>query len=522
MQTILLTGATDGIGLALAHHYHKQGCRLILIGRRALTSLQDPIFTTETYCRADLADSHCTAQISAWLHDHQVTELNLVLHNAALGYVGKIAEQSPESIRDLMQVNLWTPIALSHLLFPYVARAKGKFGFISSVVAGLPGPDYAVYTATKTALEGFVRSWRVELAAEKSPIRLQLLRPGATRTNMHEKSGADPGELGVDRFPAVERVALALAAALAGNQPIFTVGMSNRILYRSGHTFPNMLDGTLRRFRKHPTTPPSVTENVQSTRHCVITGAADGIGRALAHAFAAAGYSITGIDIDEERANAVATALATTGSDIHFIQADLAALETLPQIATAFDERPPIDVLIHNAGISAVGPFVDSNLARQQAVLAINFTAPLLLTTALLQQNRLSTTATYVFLSSLSHYMSYPGATVYAASKDGVASYARSLHVANPVVDGPRAHHVLTVFPGPTRTAHARRYSPDNSREAKRMSPEVLAQLIFKAVHAKRRTLIPGVSNRAAALVGNLLPPLAEQLMQWTIYDRLR
>jgi len=99
-------------------------------------------------------------------------------------------------------------------------------------------------------------------------------------------------------------------------------------------------------------------------------------------------------------------------------------------------------------------------------VLAVNLTAPLHLTGALLQAGKIAPGGSLVFVSSLSRLLSYPGAAVYAASKDGLASYARSLAVAL----APQKMHVLTVYPGPTRTAHARRYSPDNSREARRGS----------------------------------------------------
>jgi hypothetical protein len=80
---------------------------------------------------------------------------------------------------------------------------------------------------------------------------------------------------------------------------------------------------------------------------------------------------------------------------------------------------------------------------------------------------------------------------------------------------------VLTVFPGPTRTAHARRYSPDNRREQRRMAPDLLAELIAGAVECGQSSLIPGVANRLVAALGRLAPPLAETLMRRTIFERL-
>ena len=172
-------------------------------------------------------------------------------------------------------------------------------------------------------------------------------------------------------------------------------------------------------------------------------------------------------------------------------------------------------MLVHNAGINCVAPFARSDLARQQAVLDVNLRAPLQLTAALLRADKVARGGTLVFVSSLSRFVSYPGAAVYGASKDGLASYARSLAVAL----APQNINVLVVYPGPTRTAHARRYSPDNRREARRMPPEVLAAAIYRAVERRQRTLIPGFGNQVFAFVGRWLPAPVEWAMKKTLLN---
>ena len=98
-----------------------------------------------------------------------------------------------------------------------------------------------------------------------------------------------------------------------------------------------------------------------------------------------------------------------------------------------------------------------------------------------------------------------------------MAAYARSIRVGL-AASGMR---VLTVYPGPTRTAHARRYSPDNRREARRMPPEVLAAHVLAAVQAGQHTLIPGNGNRAFAQLARLAPGLADFAMRKTLLDKL-
>jgi len=177
----------------------------------------------------------------------------------------------------------------------------------------------------------------------------------------------------------------------------------------------------------------------------------------------------------------------------------------------------PIDCLIHCAGISAVGRFARTAMAEQGRVLDLNLRAPLLLTGGLLARQALAPGGTLVFIASLSCFTGYPGAAAYAASKDGVAAFARSLRVGLAA----SGLHVLTVYPGPTRTAHARRYSPDNRREARRMPPEVLAVRVLAAVRARQGILIPGLGNRLFALIGTVAPGLAESVMRKTVFEPL-
>lgn len=507
--TILITGATDGIGRALAEHYRECGQRVLLLGRKPLAALDDSLYDATTYCRADLRDADAAARVTAFLTAQGVARLDLLVHNAGVGYYGATAAQSAESIDELLDVNLRAPIRLTHALLPWVQRARGQITFISSVVSGLPGPEYAVYAATKAALEGFARNLRVESGRE---VRVQVIRPGATRTGMHAKMGLTQQEMAWEQFPPAWQTALRIARVIEQQKPAATIGLSNRLLHAAGVHGAGLLDPLLR-WRQGNHAGPA---GAKQPPHAVITGAADGIGRALAWRYARAGYSVTGIDVDARRAEETVAALRGSGATAAFILTDLSTDRGLVQALAALRERPPAAVFIHNAGINQVGRFAASDLARQEAVIDLNLRAPLQLTVGLLRDGLLAADGSLVFLSSLSKYVGYPGAAVYAASKDGLAAYGRSLRVAL----GAR-RNVLTVFPGPTRTAHARRYSPDNSREAARMPPETLALAIFRAVEKRQALLIPGAGNRLMAAVGHWLPGVTERLMRRVILQKL-
>ncbi len=247
-------------------------------------------------------------------------------------------------------------------------------------------------------------------------------------------------------------------------------------------------------------------------KHAVITGAAHGIGNALAHCFAQEGYAITGVDIDAAGAARVEREL-----NARFVITDLRSDTGIARVLPELIREKPIDILIHNAGINAVGRFSDISIENHEHVIAVNFYAPMLLTAALLKADLFAKGASIVFISSLSHYTSYPGAATYAATKSGLASYARSLSIAL----APQNIHVTTVFPGPTRTAHARRHSPRNTREEKRMPPEKLAHHVFRGVQKKKHLIVPGATNRMVALLGKWCPPLMAYAMRKIILEKL-
>lgn len=250
-------------------------------------------------------------------------------------------------------------------------------------------------------------------------------------------------------------------------------------------------------------------------KHCVITGAADGIGRELALEFARRGYAVTVVDRDRARSRQVIEEIKQLGASAQYCYVDLANVDSIRTLMHELGTSAPIDVYIQNAGVSHVGAFQDSDVEAQRLVIDINLRAPMLMTAALFAERRFSPDATLVFIASLSHHVGYPGAICYAASKDGLVAFARSVSATS------RSVKVLTVYPGPTRTAHARRYSPDNSREHRRMSPATLATRVARAVDAGQRHLIPGFGNKVFAVLGRVAPWLTTFIMRKTVFEKL-
>lgn len=501
---VLITGASDGIGLALARHLDAQGAALVLTGRRA--RLDDPLAERHPYVPADLAAPAEAAQtLRAALAERSVTALRALVLNAAVGSFAPVAREARERVLLQLAVNLEAPLALVHALLPLVLRTRGTVALVSSVAAYAPCPDYAVYGATKTALDGFARALRVELEGRA---RVLLLHPGATRTGIHVRAGAPADEVArlARRWPAPEAVAAAFARALDGRGTERTVGWGNRVARLVCRRLPGLVE------RTRPCTLGSgaaPAPDAPGPRRALVTGAADGIGRALAERLRDAGTEVLGVDCDAARASTV--------PGVRFLLGDLGDPADLARLEEALAREGPFHLVVHNAGINRVGRFEHSDLAEQRRVLDVNLRAPLLLTRRLLAEGRVARGGSLVLVSSLSHAVGYPGAAAYAASKDGLAAYARSL--------GPALRqdgiHVLRVLPGPVRTAHARRHAPPGADESRRMPPERVAEAILAGVARRRRVLVPGLANRVAAVLGAWLPGRMDRLMRRLILDRL-
>ena len=235
----LLTGSTDGIGLELARLWTARGEAPLLHGRRAYERLDVSLFVPERYVRADLADPSGPDDIARRLDELGVEALHRMVLNAATGWFGRAEDQEPDGVRALLEVDLLANMRLCHLLAPRLERGRGRIVFVSSVVASLPAPRFAVYAAAKAAAEGFFRSLRIELAGA---VEVQVLRPGAVRTRMHAKSGADPDAIGWDRFPSAASVARRLDACIAGPPRWRTIGAANRLLRGAGRHAARVVD----------------------------------------------------------------------------------------------------------------------------------------------------------------------------------------------------------------------------------------------------------------------------------------
>ncbi len=243
----------------------------------------------------------------------------------------------------------------------------------------------------------------------------------------------------------------------------------------------------------------------------VITGFASGIGRALASVAARRGLHVVGLDIDAAGGKRVENAT--------YIPCDLANPQSVDEACALVGASTVPRLLFLNAGINAFGRFCDLPIEAIDRVARVNLLGHLRLTEGLLQGGALRG---IVCLSSLSYWVGYPGAAVYSATKSALAELAEfattRLHLAG-----------MAVFPGPTNTRHASRYSPlgrspaggDIDAGSKRMDPKVLAERVFAGLDKGSGRVVPSAGLRVFALFARLFPGIASSVMRRSLLDKL-
>jgi short-subunit dehydrogenase len=216
LGTALVTGASTGIGAVYADRLAKRGYDLILVARDAArmdtlaARLRAETGRTIEVFAADLTDATQLAAVADRLESDPA--ISLLVNNAGMSLNGSLLENGPEQLNRLIALNITAPTLLASAAGKaFLARKAGGIINMASVLALAPEMFDGVYSGTKA----FILNLTIGLAKQVEPegVRVQAVLPGATRTEIWERSGKD-----VNAFPAemVMEVDDLVDAALAG------------------------------------------------------------------------------------------------------------------------------------------------------------------------------------------------------------------------------------------------------------------------------------------------------------------
>lgn len=233
-KSVLLTGASGGIGRALAERLAAEGARLVLTGRREeeLAALAQRV--GGRYVVADLAQPGAADALLA-----AAGEVDVLVANAALPAVGRLESFTPEQRDRALDVNLRAPIALAHALAPVMtARGHGSMVFVSSLAGLTASASMSLYNTTKFGLRGFALALHDEL--HPAGVKVGVVLPGfVSDAGMFADSGAQAPTVFGTRTPA--QVADAVLRALrSGRAETAVAPLLDRVGARITSVAPNL------------------------------------------------------------------------------------------------------------------------------------------------------------------------------------------------------------------------------------------------------------------------------------------
>lgn len=185
MKTVVITGATRGLGLATALQAVTEGYKVIAVGRNLSNELDQAIKQKPellSFEQFDLSNVEKIHEFATYISKKHGRLWGLV-NNAALGTDGVLATLHEKDIGQLIRVNVEAPILLSkYLLRPMLMNRAGRIINISSIIATTGFSGLSVYGATKAAISGFTRSLSREVG--KAGITVNTIAPGYMETDM--------------------------------------------------------------------------------------------------------------------------------------------------------------------------------------------------------------------------------------------------------------------------------------------------------------------------------------------------
>ncbi|UWY26886.1 SDR family oxidoreductase [Flavobacterium sp. TR2] len=203
-KTAVITGGNSGIGYATAKHLKEQGANVIITGRRKEAIEKAALELGVTAVTADQSNISDIEKLAAQVKaDFGLVDILFI--NAGIAGLGTIEQTTEELYDNIMNVNLKGAFFTLSKFIP-ILKEGASVVFLSSNTASMPGPGSSVYSASKTALNSFMRSAALELAPRN--IRVNSISPGPTQTEVMNKVGLDEATVKGIMDVVVEKVPL--------------------------------------------------------------------------------------------------------------------------------------------------------------------------------------------------------------------------------------------------------------------------------------------------------------------------
>lgn len=230
-KTVLITGASGGIGRELAFQFAQDGYKLVLVARSEskLQMLADELSPAPVVIK--VKDISSTEGIYGLVNELKAENIkvDVLVNNAGFGLYGEFTETSVDEELNMIDLNIKTLTLLTKLLIPSMLQNKtGHILNVASVAAFQPGPLMAVYYATKSYVLSFSEALENEL--QGTGVGVSVLCPGPTETGFSDRANLEQSKLFKGNLMDAASVAEVAYEGMKQKKPIIIPGLKNRLL----------------------------------------------------------------------------------------------------------------------------------------------------------------------------------------------------------------------------------------------------------------------------------------------------
>ncbi|MEZ4736696.1 MAG: SDR family oxidoreductase [Caldilineaceae bacterium] len=255
-QIAWITGASSGIGEALAYALSRQGMRLVLSARRIdeLERVRQGCTNPDQHLSLPLDLTNFDAEAATRQVLDQVGQIDLMIHCGGVSQRATVAETSMEVQRRIMEINYFGAVALTRALLPsMIERQRGHLVVISSLSGKISTPRRSAYAASKHALHGFFDALRAEVY--HVGIRVTIICPGYVKTDLSRHALTGSGGLHGQMDPtqakgmAPEMLAARIVQAIEREEDEVVIGGKEVLAVYLKRFWPGLYNRMIRRTR---------------------------------------------------------------------------------------------------------------------------------------------------------------------------------------------------------------------------------------------------------------------------------
>jgi short-subunit dehydrogenase len=258
-QVVILTGASEGIGRALALQIAEPGLQIVICGRNAarLDDLKKALEAKGAGCitvAGDLAErSECQRAVETAVKTYG--RIDTLINNAGITMWANFEDTTdPSLIEHVMRVNFLSAANCTHYALPYLIKSRGRIAAVASIAGILGVPGHAIYGASKHAMMGFFNSLRVELKAKG--VSVTMIAPDFVKTEIHmrglDASGKAMGKRIDDKNMSAGDCARLMAKAISKRQRLLITSARGKLAYTVRDLLPGLVDiVSLRSVKSH-------------------------------------------------------------------------------------------------------------------------------------------------------------------------------------------------------------------------------------------------------------------------------